>query len=339
MTTTNLLRQHLISDEAGASSFLATLLDARNAVYKPIRRKLADLLDLPIPEKVEPSIVRREHLDMDLVVEWGDWLVIIENKVCAASVTRGQLDRYYKGADKLRNTGPDATPTRRICMVYLTPTLTTGKAEFDSLTVSEVDAKKHIAWPTLCDAIRPFNKETNGDLAEGLIALGIEAIASLIADRKTAMLVEDEVRMALRAVLMEMRSSLKDLYPDLTFSRWSSAEAEQLFVTGPRKRAYITLYLPYRTSTVENDRLRISEFRLAFEMAAKQRKAISDTEFGVLAESFKQSLMGHGDGFETLTKERRIFMQYNDLAAQSQDYARELTELFSAAIKMLRSQT
>ena len=37
----------------------------------------------------------REYLNIDLIVVWKPWTILIENKVTTASITGGQLNNYY----------------------------------------------------------------------------------------------------------------------------------------------------------------------------------------------------------------------------------------------------
>ena len=88
-----------------------------------------------------PQIVLQEYKNVDLVMVWGEWILLVENKVAAASITRGQLVRYYQDTLAAMEQGiflksedmePEDIRNKRICIVYLTPTRKMGTAEFKS---------------------------------------------------------------------------------------------------------------------------------------------------------------------------------------------------------------
>src|SRR5262245_31636193 len=91
------LLQHLISNEVGTSAFLGTLLDPQYGAFAQARIAIARLLKKHGIEVSSPSptVVELEHLSFDLVALWSPWILLIENKVASASVTRGQLSDYY----------------------------------------------------------------------------------------------------------------------------------------------------------------------------------------------------------------------------------------------------
>ena len=96
MTT---LLNHLIADKVGTSAFLATIFDPGNTdvAFVHARKAIADEFgDCGIAfSKDTPSLVLREYLNIDLIVVWKPWTILIENKVTTASITGGQLNDYY----------------------------------------------------------------------------------------------------------------------------------------------------------------------------------------------------------------------------------------------------
>ncbi len=83
---------------------------------------------------------------IDIIMGIDDWIIAIENKIYAKSVSQGQLTREYEGLKK-------KDPNAKIGMIYLVPIeedseLLDGKTEkeFEALTVREADFKSLVTW-------------------------------------------------------------------------------------------------------------------------------------------------------------------------------------------------
>ncbi|MCW5206708.1 PD-(D/E)XK nuclease family protein [Desulfobulbus sp. F5] len=86
-----------------------------------------------------------ENAYIDIILGIDDWIIAIENKIYATSVTSGQLTREYEGLKK--------SGSEKVGMVYLVPVeegaeLIDGKTEqeFNSLAVKNVDFKILATW-------------------------------------------------------------------------------------------------------------------------------------------------------------------------------------------------
>lgn len=281
---TNFLN-HLIADEVGTSAFLATLLDplytddvfvqARSAIAAALKKRGIDFLE------AAPSMVVKEYFNIDLVVVWSPWVILIENKVASASVTRGQLNDYYRVAlQQLKLNGflPKASESifqQSICFIYLTPTEYTGKVEFDSLELdsSRHDEKKHVAWNELLEPLKLLAGTPNS-AASWFFGAGLDRVNKVLEAAKNGRLPEDERRIR----IMELMNALKELLQNdceqtsgLVFRRWSDQSKEQLFATGPARSAYVGLYMSYDGSQISADGRIQARGDISFDVASKHR--------------------------------------------------------------------
>src|SRR5262245_47391914 len=119
-----------ITGEDGTTSLLATLLNLEygHPTQANFRQRFAVHLTaagISLPHDVAPVVIRQQYMNMDLVIVWQDWVIVLENKVQAASITRNQLNRYYRVALKTMQAGEfldDAQLAgKRLGILYLTP--------------------------------------------------------------------------------------------------------------------------------------------------------------------------------------------------------------------------
>jgi len=106
---------------------------------------------------------------IDIIFGIDDWIIAIENKIYATSVTKGQLSREYKGL-KAKD------PSKKIVLIYLVPIeedseILDGKTEneFNELSVIEPDTKALVTWqrndvgnpPSISEIFRTILAEEN----------------------------------------------------------------------------------------------------------------------------------------------------------------------------------
>ncbi len=279
--------EHLISDEEGTSNWLATLLDPAydSKAFQQARDLFAGLIgssDIALTS-TSPTFIERECLDFDLLLVWSDWLILVENKVAAASVTGGQLQRYHDtlAAEVARGfaLGGMNLAEHRICVVYLTPR-GAGLSEFDSLDFGSrmQDRKVHLAWEDLLNRLgNGCTKETPVGQDQWIVFEGIRQVQTVLERARTNQLPDEPVRNALRAIIRDIESSLAPALivgRGLTAHRWSSRLYEQLFVCGTSRIAYVTLYVSHPGSEIPDEGRIRTQGKLAFELAAKQRKPL-----------------------------------------------------------------
>lgn len=290
---TNFLN-HLISDEVGTSAFLATLLDqknngdvfvqARSAIAEVLKKRIAVALGKCDAEfrEAAPTIVEKEYLNIDLVVVWAPWTILIENKVAAASVTRGQLNEYYSVALKQieckKSDGDEAVISQQpICFIYLTPTKNTGMIEFGSLKLdsSRHDIKIHMEWNELLEPLKQLTGMSDS-FASSFLTAGLDRIDKVLEAAKNGRLLdsEDGRRARIMALMNNLKERFQNVYEQtsgLVFRRWSDKFKEQLFVTGSTRSAYVTLYVSFGDSQFPSEGRIQASGDISFEVASKHR--------------------------------------------------------------------
>lgn len=278
------LFQHLISNEVGTSAFLGTLLDPRyeGAVFVQARIAIASLLRRHGIEvsSLAPTVVELEYLSIDLVAVWSPWILLIENKVASASITRGQLSDYYSTCllhlarnGFLKRAG-EAISRHPLCFIYLTPTPYTGTVEFDTLELhpGRADAKIHLAWSELLDCLTPALGKVDGP-ASWLFNAGVDRVRSVLEAAKRGRLPEDEKRCRIQALMNELKGRLQrcEEVSRLAFQRWSQQSREQLFASGPARSAYVGLYLSYDGTEFPSAETIRPVGDISFDVASKHR--------------------------------------------------------------------
>lgn len=278
------LLQHLISNEAGTSAFLGTLLDPLNddTVFTQARIAIAHLLKRHGIEvsSPAPTIVELEYLSIDLVAVWPPWILLIENKVASASVTRGQLKDYYSvcllnlARNGFLNHAGEAVSRQPLCFIYLTPTLYTGMVEFETLELdsSRADAKIHLAWSELLDCLTPLVGKID-DHASWFFKAGVDRVRDVLEAAKAGGLPENERRCRIQALMNDLKSRLQksEQASGLAFQRWSQQSREQLFATGPARSAYVGLYLSYDGTDFPSAKTIRPVGDISFDIASKHR--------------------------------------------------------------------
>jgi hypothetical protein len=230
-----------------------------------------------------PTLVKLEYLSMDIVALWRPWILLIENKVASASVTRGQLKDYYSACllslDRngfLNDAGEDVSQ-QHLCFIYLTPTPYTGRAEFDSLELhsSRADRKIHLAWSELLDCLTPLASKIDDDHASWFFNAGLDRVRAVLeaAAAKNGGLPEDERRCMIRDLMNELKSRLQrnEQASGLVFQRWSQQSREQLFATGPAHSAYVGLYVSYDGTEFPSAKTIRPVGDISFDIASKHR--------------------------------------------------------------------
>lgn len=317
---TNFLN-HLIADEVGTSAFLATLLDPRynDDVFVQARGAIAAALKKHKVEFTEtaPTIVEKEYLNIDLVVVWSPWTILIENKVAASSVTRGQLNEYYDVALKqmeCKESGADKAiiSEQPICFIYLTPTKSTGMVEFASLDLKSSrngikDIKIHMEWNELLEPLKQLTGMSDS-FASSFLTAGLDRIDKVLEAAKNGRLPDDEDgrRARIMALMNNLKERLQNVYAqtsDIVFRRWSDKFKEQLFVTGPTRSAYVTLYISYGNSQFPSEGRIQASGDISFDIASKHRTRLRGFLAGKSQEEWCK-LLGVASGKTQLNLEK-----------------------------------
>ena len=256
MTKPNIMK-YFISGEGGTSSLLATLL---NPLFKQpgqveFLQVFCERLKL---EGVSlstdgPQVVKQEYMDMDIAMIWDNWIVVLENKISAASISRYQLQKYYKSItgkiSKGGFLGIKQDQSNHICIIYLTPTKSIGGAEFNSLHLNEErqDAKVHLSWEVLLlDIEKIFRKEPIADPYVRLVHDGIELTNKLLKSKPVPPVPETEIRIEMKSFMDKVEQRIRaimQLEPTLQLMLWRDIRADQLYgnVAGKNTNVYFDL--------------------------------------------------------------------------------------------------
>ena len=234
-----------VTDELGTSSLLATAFDSgfmhegQSRFWRMFSERLA-AQDVVLPAESKPDIVRPEYRNVDLVLVWGQWILLIENKVSRAAITRRQLTRYYKATLKSISRGvfldSDTYSNHDICVVYVTPTESTGAAEFASLQLAEdrKDKKVHLPWAAMLDDLEAsFSPHDENDPYARLIRDGCLLTKDLLQKNDAKCKTEETLeRIATKAFLDRTQKKVADmmgLETALKLMRWKDPRLDQLY--------------------------------------------------------------------------------------------------------------
>jgi hypothetical protein len=275
--------KHFVTDEDGTTAVLATLLDPEfNHPLQPeIHRRFARLLrngGIDVAEDSAPSSVRPQYLAIDLVMTWGNWILLIENKVLSASVTPNQLSRYYRvSLQELvadRFLGDKSLRDHRIGVVYLTPTANVGGAEFESLllAVDRADRKLHLAWPQLVADWNDVLANENEPSAFALLARdAVRRATDILAKDRTKKTVETPHRIAAKKFLDELQTRVLEVMRPMgavKLSRWKDPRVDQLYgwLGGEWGNVYLDVVEDGSDLSAHSS---VARVRLSFWVAAK----------------------------------------------------------------------
>jgi hypothetical protein len=313
----NTLLDHLISDELGTSAFLATVLDPANndAVFVEARAAIAAVLTQHgvTFSRSAPTLVACEYFCIDIVVVWAPWVILIENKVAAASVSRGQLKEYYSVAltqlerkGFLPNAGEDVSQ-HPICVVYLTPTKHTGGSEFQSLEfgAGRRDMKVHVAWTELLKPLVLLAGKSDCT-SSWFMETGIARVNKVLEAAKKGQLPVDEKRTGIATLMTDLKDRLKmqgSHTRELVYVRWSDKSKEQLYAHGPGRSSYVGLYMSYDGTSFPSNEFIQPTGDMSFDVASKHRRRLQCLLAGKSKEEWSQ-LLGIRSGETLLNVEK-----------------------------------
>jgi hypothetical protein len=230
---------------------------------------------------------------MDLVMRWGEWTLLLENKVLSASITGNQLNRYYGymlGALSRTSVG-DSDPAKsdipdgkRICVIYLTPSKGTGGSEYESLRLTrETDCKVHLSWGDLLEDIRAsFPEGQSNDPYGRLIRDSCRLVEELV-KRKEPKTPDTPNRIAMKdfikMVAEKVRAMMRDLEPPKLTS-WRDPQGDELYgyIGGDGGNVFLRIF-DKGTEMADPKKVRLYA-RISFKIAGK---ALSRKKAGFLS--------------------------------------------------------
>ena len=251
------IMKYFINDEVGTSSLLATLFNPEfkqpgQVEFLQVFCKMLKSEGVSLSTD-GPPVVKPEYMDMDIVMLWDDWILLLENKLSSASITRYQLQRYYKSiTEKISKggfLGIKQDQSNHICIIYLTPTKSIGGAEFNSLHLNEErqDAKIHLSWEVLLlDIEKIFRKEPITDPYVRLVHDGIELTNKLLKSKPVPTVPETEIRIAMKSFIDKVEQRIRvimQLETTLQLMLWRDIRADQLYgnVSGKNANVYLDI--------------------------------------------------------------------------------------------------
>lgn len=228
------------SRENSASAFLATLLD-----FDPGFRQ-AFLALLPVDPPLDASQFQAVTVEdtlgstgggIDITMDLGSTLVVIENKVASSAKQDGQLVGYYRRAISQRG-------GQRIVAVYLAPTTGLGNSEIASVQGCDEFTERHprsggddaamcLTWAELAETIDATSRDD-----DWFAMTGIRAVEGAI-EKAARARPFDEQREEVQRIVDAARKSLATTFPDLHFRRWPSFGEEAIYTA----KAPVTLWV------------------------------------------------------------------------------------------------
>lgn len=279
-----------LTDEGGTSSLLATALDPQfeDDRQSHFQQRFCDRLrscEVELSPNDRPLKVYREHSDIDLVIVWGNWVLLLENKVADASVTRNQLNKYYRAVLKAMERGTflpmHECAKKCVCVVYLTPKETSGIAEFTSLELDSArqDKKVHLPWIAILDDLgQSFVERGTVDLFGTSIRHGCELTKGILTERgkREPKAVQTPERIAAKEFLKEARQVITETMrfdPLNKLTDWNAPNLDEIYgnIASDFGNDYLTVF-PNNTTLVDRDNARVNG-SIAFKIAGKSPKA------------------------------------------------------------------
>lgn len=288
--------------------------------------------------------MRQEYLSLDLVMAWDEWILLLENKVGAASITRNQWKTEYRIALKELERGKlldlEDCRNKRICVVYLTPTESSGCVEFDSLGLNSErsDAKVHLSWENVLEDLRQSFPDDTDDLLSAFIRGGCELTEAILANRRKPVVKESLEREAMKLFVKEIRGKIRDMIrfdPTLELNDWHG-KTEEVFghIGGDHGNVYLNVYTD-GTSLLgqEQAKVRVS---VSFKVAGKAPKVRRDEFCSIPLENWTRILGSDPADQATLDCNRCKFYVERDWEGQAAELADQLAALFCRFLLVFR---
>jgi len=215
--------------EEAASAFLAMALEGVPRFRKHFFKLVAPEEYKTLAEK--KWSVKVEVRQVDVRMESGDTVVLIENKVNSGAKQENQLLRYYLQEKKY-------SPIARFILVYLAPGLI-GKSEIDRVTNSTEflsctdDHVHHLSWERLA------NYQIIGDdIIDDIVKNGLNEVQRIIAEARVQKYICEGDREVIRNIVKRSFSQLIG-QTNVRLKLWSGRDIEQVFTA----RTNVTLWL------------------------------------------------------------------------------------------------
>jgi len=350
MAAANIVK-FFVTDEPGTSSLLATVFDPgfMHEGQGSFRKKFAERLaaqDVILPVEGKPAVVQPEYLNVDLVLVWGQWILLIENKVSRAAITRRQLARYYKAALKTISRGvflnSDTYRDHDICVVYVTPTESTGAAEFASLQLAEdrKDKKVHLPWTAMLDDLEAsFPPHDEDDSYARLIRDGCQLTKEILQKHSAKTITADTPeRIATKAFLDRMQKKVADmmgLETALKLMRWKDPRMDELYgqLGGNNANVYLNIFDQGTDLTNQDDA--VLSGSVSFQIARKARRKYRD-RFASFPHHYWSEMIGLAAESLRINDHEVMVLLENTWSGTCEELERELAGLFCRFLMVCR---
>jgi hypothetical protein len=178
--------------------------------------------------------VKVEKRQVDVHMETDDTIVLIENKVAAASKQTDQLLRYYLQERKLNQKA-------RVIVVYLAPRQV-GKSEVGKVANSSefqtnpADIVRHLSWDNLAEYV-----PRKGDIYDEIIRNWLDEVQHVILEKSSGKYSIEGDRDLIRNILNKALHKLIN-ETGLNIKPWSG-ENETIYTAGTSLTIYISILL------------------------------------------------------------------------------------------------
>jgi hypothetical protein len=211
--------QGKLSKEEVASAFLAMALEGVPGFRRHFLNLIAPKEFVSLNRKKWEVRVEVRHVDVRM--DAGEIVILIENKITAGAKQKNQLLRYYK-QEKRHN--PDA----RIIMVFLAPgsigkgevTLVENSQEFNARTE---DLAHHLSWEDLAQ----YTKKED-DILDEFIYAGLKEICRLIDEARLEKYSCAGDRKIIRDIVKRALNSIAEK-TGVKLGHWAGRENEQIY--------------------------------------------------------------------------------------------------------------
>lgn len=340
-----------VTDEVGTTSLLASALDPQFAHQgqQQFRERFCERLrsaGVDLSPDSGPQVVRLEYLSVDLVMAWGEWILLLENKVAAASITRNQLKKEYHVALKEMERGTllnlEDCRNKRICVIYLTPTDSTGTVEFNSLELHSErrDAKVHLSWKAVLDDLRQaFPEGTSDDLLGAFIRGGCQLTEQILANHLARKTEETLEREAIKTFMRLVRGKINEMLrfdQTLKLTDWRDPRRDEVYghIGGDYGNVYLDV-LADGTDLMDAEHSRVRG-TVSFKVAGKATKARQDEFCSFPLENWTRILGCNPDDQATLDCNRCELYVERDWEGQAAELADQLAALFCRFLLVFR---
>jgi hypothetical protein len=320
------LMKFFISREDGTSSLLATALDPelgdnRQRLFREKFCKYVKSTSSEVDLSPDgPSVVLTEYRGMDLAMIWGDWILIVENKV-AAAVNEKQLARYYclvrtelgKKKSTLFGLDHQQLAKKRICVMFVIPTDALGRLELSynaaELKSNRRDKKLHLSWQSILnDLDHSFPGSKGNDAFGRIIRDAVQRTKTILLEneKKSSKTIFTPERNATKKFLEQVCKRVKGMMSSKAGLKLSISQGQEWDDVDSHfggKDGLVKLRIRASTTNLLDKNVAILKGWIEFRLSGKAVKKRSQ-EFNSIPMEIWAERLGVGPDFLTTAKEK-----------------------------------